>query len=148
MCVCVNTSHCFNLMVCIKSCLSPVVFVQGDLSIHGNISRWPSLLDEGTAHDRHRLALHDPCGKIASITRCDTQLSVFLLHLSFFFLSLRYHVFHACMQCLDVLRRTAENIKDPLFRFFEREVREKHRAWLSLSLCSSSILCHSLHMTI
>ena len=25
-------------------------------------------------------------------------------------------------QTLDVLRRTAENIKDPLFRFFEREV--------------------------
>ena len=24
---------------------------------------------------------------------------------------------------LDVLRRTADNIKDPLFRFFEREVR-------------------------
>ena len=25
-------------------------------------------------------------------------------------------------QSLDVLRRTADNIKDPLFRFFEREV--------------------------
>ena len=27
------------------------------------------------------------------------------------------------VQNLDLLRRTAGNIKDPLFRFFEREVR-------------------------
>ena len=27
------------------------------------------------------------------------------------------------LQVLDILRRTADNIKDPLFRFFEREVR-------------------------
>ena len=27
------------------------------------------------------------------------------------------------LQSLDVLRRTADNIKDPLFRFFEREVK-------------------------
>ena len=32
-----------------------------------------------------------------------------------------------CLQAVDTLKRTAENIKDPLFRFFEREVNSGSR---------------------
>ncbi len=34
---------------------------------------------------------------------------------------------HFFLQSIDILKRTAENIKDPLFRFFEREVTSGSR---------------------
>ena len=33
------------------------------------------------------------------------------------------------LQSLGILRRTADNLKDPLFRFFEREVSLMHCQW-------------------